>query len=104
MARRTREEWQQLIKAQQSSGLIAAEFCRQHSINAKYFSLRKKQLQLTQRSQGQFIQVKASEAVKAATNHQEPNSIKIRRIDVEVRLADAEDTAKLSAVLSQLLR
>jgi len=44
MARRTRVQWRELIEQQQSSGLIAAEFCRQHSINAKYFSLRKQQL------------------------------------------------------------
>ena len=44
MSRRTKAQWRELIEQQQSSGLIAAEFCRQHSINAKYFSLRKRQL------------------------------------------------------------
>ena len=36
--RRSQEQWQLLIKEQQSSGLNAAEFCRQKGLNDKYFS------------------------------------------------------------------
>jgi hypothetical protein len=100
MARRTREEWQQLIEAQQSSGLIAAEFCRQQAINATYFSSRKKQLQ---QSQSGFIQIKASEPIGDVSREKEPSSMKIRRIDVEVSLGDSGDTTRLSEVLNQLL-
>jgi len=42
--RRSQEQWQLLIKEQQSSGLNAAEFCRQKGLNDKYFSKRKRQL------------------------------------------------------------
>jgi hypothetical protein len=44
MGKRTKQDWQALITAQAKSGLTAAAFCRKHSVNAKYFSLRKKQL------------------------------------------------------------
>ncbi len=44
MVRRSKTQWQELIEQQKSSGLSAAEFCRRNSISAKYFSLRKRQL------------------------------------------------------------
>ena len=44
MARRTRNQWQELIDRQQESGQSAATFCRQHGISATYFSSRKRQL------------------------------------------------------------
>ncbi len=42
--RSTKEQWQALIQAQTTSGLLATEFCKQHDLNDKYFSLRKQQL------------------------------------------------------------
>lgn len=44
MARRTQDQWRQLIEEQQASGLNATTFCRDRNINPKYFSLRKQQL------------------------------------------------------------
>jgi hypothetical protein len=44
MARRTQEQWRQLIEEQQASGLNASAFCRDRQIDVKYFSLRKQQL------------------------------------------------------------
>jgi len=44
MAYRNQDDWRQLIEEQQASGIIAAVFCRERNINAKYFSLRKQQL------------------------------------------------------------
>ncbi len=41
MTRRTKAQWQALIQKQQSSGLIAVEFCHREGVDAKYFSLRK---------------------------------------------------------------
>ncbi len=43
--RRTREEWQQLIEAQQVSGLSPAEYCTQQSISQKRFAHWKRRLQ-----------------------------------------------------------
>ena len=44
MAKRSKEEWQELIAEQAQSGLSAATFCRERGVNAKYFCLRRKQL------------------------------------------------------------
>ena len=44
MVRRTKSEWQALIKAQAESGQTATVFCREQGVNAKYFSLRRRQL------------------------------------------------------------
>ena len=44
MAIRNKEEWFDLFKAHQQSGLSMAEFCRQEGLNKKYFSSRRKQL------------------------------------------------------------
>ena len=44
MERRTKAQWQALIKAHAESGKTAAVFCREQGINAKYFSLRRRQL------------------------------------------------------------
>ena len=44
MARRTRAQWCALIEAHGVSGQTAVAFCREQGINAKYFSLRRRQL------------------------------------------------------------
>lgn len=44
MKRRTKEQWQELFAQHDTSGVSAAEFCQQHDLCPKYFSLRRKQL------------------------------------------------------------
>ena len=44
MARRTPEQWQQLIAERVESGLTPAEYCRQRHLNREYFYSRRKQL------------------------------------------------------------
>ena len=44
MKRRTQAQWQALIEAHAGSGMTAASFCREHRLNARYFSLRRRQL------------------------------------------------------------
>jgi hypothetical protein len=41
-ARRSKEDWQELILRQAESGLSAQQFCRNHDVCPKYFSIRKK--------------------------------------------------------------
>lgn len=48
MKRRSKEDWQALILRQTESGLSAQQFCRNHDVCPKYFSIRKKQLDLRQ--------------------------------------------------------
>ncbi len=42
--RRSQAVWLSLIQQQIESGITAAEFCRQHHLNDKYFSKRKREL------------------------------------------------------------
>ena len=44
MIRRTKSEWEALIQAHAECGMTAATFCREQGVNAKYFSLRRRQL------------------------------------------------------------
>ena len=44
MRQRTKTEWLELIEAQAESGQTAAAFCRDHGVDAKYFSTRRKTL------------------------------------------------------------
>ena len=93
MTRRTKAQWQALIEQQQSSGLMAAEFCRQQNLNPKYFSLRKKQL--CQSSNG-FVKI----APLQNPIPQAP-SVKLRVIEVEVPGCASES---LSVLLDNVLR
>ena len=45
-ARRSKEDWQELILRQIKSGLSAQQFCRDSDVCPKCFSIRKKQLGL----------------------------------------------------------
>lgn len=45
MKRRTPSQWRALFSEHKMSGLTATAFCREHGLNPKYFSLRRKQLQ-----------------------------------------------------------
>ena len=44
MMRRTPEQWHELFTAQKASGLNQAQFCKEHKLCPKYFSLRRRQL------------------------------------------------------------
>jgi len=43
MTRRTKAQWHALFEAHAVSGLTAAAFCREHELNPKYFSLRRRE-------------------------------------------------------------
>lgn len=78
MTRRTQAEWHELIEQQRESGLTAAEFCRQHSVNAKYFSLRKQKLK---QSAGNFVRVSPPLARPRPTV---ATGIKVRVIELDI--------------------
>ena len=48
MKRRSQNEWRELIALQATSGVSAQQFCQEHALNAKYFSLRKQQLSVSE--------------------------------------------------------
>ena len=51
MARRTESQWHALFAAHAGSGKTAAAFCREQGLSAKYFSLRRRQLQARREAQ-----------------------------------------------------
>jgi len=60
MTRRTKAQWRALIEAHASSGLTATAFCRDHGVNPKYFSLRRRELgEGTSKRTSNFIRVSA---------------------------------------------
>ena len=62
MTRRTKAQWEALIEAHAQSGLTASSFCREHKINPKYFSLRRRQCaDEKEQSSGRFIAVSVAE-------------------------------------------
>jgi len=77
MSRRTQKEWRDLIAQQQSSGVSAAQFCRERSINPKYFSTRKKQLASSTNS---FVQIAPSMVPNAIGTA----PVKLRIIELDV--------------------
>lgn len=89
MTRRSQSEWQTLIKQQQDSGLSAAEFCRQHDINQKYFSARKQQLA---KPESDFIQV-----TPHASHNQVETTVSLRVMKTRVPLSS------LSSLVRDLL-
>jgi hypothetical protein len=56
MIRRSKEQWLALFQQHTDSGLSAAEFCKQHNLCDKYFSLRKNKL-LKPAIQNNFVPV-----------------------------------------------
>jgi len=87
MSRRTPEQWRDLIAQQQSSGISAAQFCRERSINPKYFSTRKNQLACSPNS---FVQITPSPGPMVSGA-----SVKLRVIEVEVPSKSLLDTLSL---------
>ena len=67
MKRRRKEEWQELILRQAESGLSAQQFCRNHDVCPKYFSIRKKQLGLRQSAFVPVLQSKRANSEIPAT-------------------------------------
>ena len=100
MIKRSTEQWQALFAAHDQSDLSAAEFCRQHKLCPKYFSLRRKQL--------------SSQAVKAKKNtafikaHVSPvprltrDTIQVRRGPCELTVPSSVSPEWLAALIINL--
>lgn len=98
--RRSKEKWRQIVADQQSSGLTAAEYCRQHDINSKYFSTRKTQL-----NNGNFVRVNPniSQPCESAATFLKAVSKQPRIRIIDVELGDVLDTRALCSMLDQVL-
>lgn len=96
MVRRTETQWRDIFEAQQDSGVNVAQFCRQHKLNAKYFSLRKRQLSAGRPSG--FIEAKLS--TEKSGNHRALKVSRIRVIEFELDV----DRLSTEAILGHFLR
>jgi len=83
MIKRSEFQWRELFQQQEQSGLSAAAFCREHSLNPKYFSLRKKQLS----DQPAFVQVKPKPQSNDIVRREPKQTVRIRVIEFEVPLS-----------------
>lgn len=93
MLRKTDADWARIIEAQASSGLSAAEFCRQKELDAKYFSLRKKRY-LQQAQPQPFIEARVLPRPEMP--------IKLRWREMELVLPQSCDAHWLSALMRGL--
>lgn len=93
--RRTPEQWQRLFAKYQASGLTQAEFCQQHGVNAKYFSLRWRQFIDGKQSPSGFIQVQPPQ-------YQESVDVSLHYQGVVIRFAQAE--SRFIAEVARALR
>ena len=89
MTRRSKAEWLRLIESHKTSGLSAAEFCRRNKLDAKYFSLRRRELTGSKTSTA-FINIAPPSDTVSQT--------RLRVVEVDI------PSDQLPTVLSQLLR
>ena len=100
---RNKEQWRELIAEQQSSGLSAVAYCRQHGINPKYFSTQKTRLQSSNNHNFVRLAPPAGPAYKDALQTSKAASTQSRIRVIEIELGDAFDARSLSLMLDQVL-
>ncbi|WP_444997557.1 IS66 family insertion sequence element accessory protein TnpA [Aliikangiella sp. IMCC44359] len=99
MKRRAEQEWLALFKQHEQSGLSAAEFCRKHQLNAKYFSKRQFDLnwkQSRKTANQSFIQVKRPEL------NLSPSSIQLTIGQTQLYLPQSIDANWLAILVKAL--
>jgi len=96
MIKRSRAEWQALFAKHDASELSSAEFCREHSLCPKYFSLRKRQLGWS--GDRAFVKAVASKSQPVSNSFSESDVVSLRVVELTVPIG------ALSSVFSSLLR
>ena len=98
MNRRSNEQWLALFEKHEQSGLSQTAFCKEHSLNPKYFSLRRKQLQAanSQHDSKAFVRVEPSK--HEVSSHQ----IKLRGNFGELFFPGSVSPEWLAILLKQL--
>lgn len=87
--------WQLMIEQQLSSGLNAAEFCRQNNLNQKYFSHYKCKLQ---KASSNFIKVKPENCIKPTA----PKTYTLTCNGVSFECSNNTDTKFIAQLLREL--
>jgi hypothetical protein len=99
MKRRTRDEWQALFAEQAASSFSAQQFCEQHGICPKYFSLRKQQLQSPVTDTSAFIRVQKA-APMAMLDSTATVRLRHGRSEVELHAVSPEWLSRLLVALA----
>ncbi|WP_317928443.1 IS66 family insertion sequence element accessory protein TnpA [Halioxenophilus sp. WMMB6] len=89
MTRLTREQWQSLIKAYETSGLTQTDCCKQHNLNPKNFSLKRGKLLPLESSASPFVQV------ARVAPHQPGSDIELQVGAVKLKLSASVPSAYL---------
>lgn len=99
-------DWPALIAAQEDSGLSQAEFCRQHGIDPRYFSLRKGQLRRKDAEpgdSGQAAKADASQAfVRAVPAGSSPAEVELTLTCGVLRFGEGTDPAYVARLVAAL--
>lgn len=95
MGRKSLTDWKILVEQQLSSGLIAAEFCRQNNLNQKYFSQYKCKLK---KAPPAFIKVKPKVPVVST----QPECCTLTCNGVSFQCYNTTDTKFIAKILREL--
>jgi hypothetical protein len=100
-ARRSKEDWQELIQRQADSGFSAQRFCHDNDVCPKYFSIRKKQLGLRQSA---FVPVLQSRRIdsEVPTSALTPASLALQYGRCCLRFETMPDSAWLAHLVRAL--
>ena len=96
MARLSREQWQALITQYESSGLTQTEFCKQHNLNPKYFSLKRSKLLPDNSKASPFIQA------TPIVSRQPTSEIELQVGEVKLKLSASVPSAYLVDLIRAL--
>lgn len=96
MKRRSQNEWRELIALQAASGVSAQQFCQEHALNAKYFSLRKQQLSVHESALPFVRAMRETPAFPHAT----PHALVIHQEKVSLHFAMLPEPDWLARLLS----
>ena len=101
MVRRSKEDWAALLQAQKASGLNQTQFCQEHGLNPKYFSLRKKQIlgmPALDDKHSNFVRLRrVSKVDKVSTT---PIIVRFQSVELELPAATAPFIAELIQCLA----
>lgn len=93
MSKRTPEQWHKLFAAQTASGLSQRQFCKEHQLCPKHFSLRRRQLIVKPPSS--LIKVQPPRAPSSS-------SISLHYQGIEIRFTHTTPTI-IASIAKQLL-
>jgi len=95
MARKSLADWKAVVERQLSSGLTAAEFCRQNNLNQKYFSQYKCKFKKVPPA---FIKVKP----KVPAESVQPEAFTLTCNGVSFQCSNTTDTKFIAQILREL--